>query len=78
VGTVRSTPHFDLLLHVPEADAESQRQRDMKEGEQLNKLIANIDRQLSNDKFLKSAPAHVIDSLRTKRAEYVARLEKLQ
>ncbi len=69
---------IDLLLHVPQADAEVQRQRDAKEAEQLEKLIANIDRQLANEKFLSSAPAHVVESLRAKRAEYAARLEKLQ
>ena len=78
VGAVRSTPEFDLLLHVPEADAEVQRRRDAKEADQLNKLIANIDRQLDNEKFRAGAPAHVVESLRSKRAEYAARLEKLQ
>jgi valyl-tRNA synthetase len=78
VGAVRSTPEFDLLLHVPEADTVIQRQRVTKERDQLDKLIANIDRQLSNEKFLQSAPTQVIESLREKRAEYAARLEKLQ
>ncbi len=78
VGAVRSTPEFDLLLHVPEADAAMQRQRDAKEAGQMEKLIANIDRQLSNENFLNSAPAHVIESLQAKRAEYAARLEKLR
>jgi len=78
VGAVRSTPQFDLLLHVPQADAEVQQQRDAKEKEQLSKLIGNIDRQLDNQKFLAGAPSHVIESLRAKRAEYTARLEKLQ
>ena len=47
-----------------------------KEIEELEKLIADKDRQLSNEKFLSGAPAHVVDSLRAKRAEYVAQLEK--
>ena len=73
VGVVRSTPEFDLLLHVPEADAEVQQQRDAKEKEQLSKLIGNIDRQLDNEKFLAGAPSHVVESLRAKRAEYAQR-----
>ena len=36
------------------------------------------DRQHSNDKFLASAPPQVIDSLRAKRTEYQAQLEKSQ
>jgi len=75
-GAVRSTPDFDLLLRLPEVDVEIQRARLAKEIEQLEKLIANIDRQLNNEKFLNGAPAHVVDSLRAKRAEYVAQLEK--
>jgi valyl-tRNA synthetase len=75
-GAVRSTPDFDLLLRLPAVDLEIQRARLAKEIEQLEKLIANIDRQLKNEKFLNGAPAHVVDSLRAKRAEYIAQLEK--
>src|ERR1700730_267284 len=77
-GAVRSTPDFDLLLLLPEVDAEGQRSRLEKEIEELQKLIADKDRQLANDKFLNGAPAHVVDSLRAKRAEYLAQLEKSQ
>ena len=77
-GAVRSTPDFDLLLQLPEVDTEGQRGRLEKEVEQLKKLIADKDRQLANDKFLNGAPAHVVDSLRAKRSEYVAQLEKSQ
>jgi valyl-tRNA synthetase len=73
---VRSTPDFDLSLELPAVDSSAQRGRLAKEIEQLKKLIANIDRQLANDKFLSSAPAHVVDSLRAKRAEYIAQFEK--
>ncbi|HXA66369.1 MAG TPA: valine--tRNA ligase [Bryobacteraceae bacterium] len=75
-GALRSTPDFDLLLELPSVDSGAQRGRLTKEIEQLEKLIANIDRQLNNEKFLNGAPVHVVDSLRTKRAEYVAQLEK--
>jgi len=75
-GALRSTPDFDLLLELPSVDSGAQRGRLAKEIEQLEKLIANIDRQLNNEKFLNGAPVHVVDSLRTKRAEYVAQLEK--
>ena len=75
-GAVRSTPDFDLSLELPAVDSGAQRGRLAKELEQLQKLIVDKDRQLANDKFLSSAPAHVVDSLRAKRAEYVAQLEK--
>jgi valyl-tRNA synthetase len=75
-GAVRSTPDFDLLLELPEVDSQGQRLRLAKEIEELEKLIADKDRQLANEKFLKGAPAHVVDSLRSKRGEYVAQLDK--
>jgi valyl-tRNA synthetase len=76
-GAVRSTPEFDLALQLPEVDAEGQRARVEKERIQLKKLIADKDRQLANEKFLSSAPANVVDALREKRGEYVARLTAL-
>lgn len=75
-GAARSTPDFDLLLQLPEVDASAQRGRLAKEIEELEKLIADKDRQLASEKFLSGAPAHVVDSLRSKRGEYVAQLEK--
>jgi len=72
-GAVRSTPEFDLLLQLPEVDAEGQRARNEKEIVQLRKLIVDKDKQLANEKFLSSAPPNVVDALLEKRAEYVAR-----
>jgi valyl-tRNA synthetase len=75
-GAVRSTPDFDLLLELPEVDSEGQRGRLRKEVAELDKLILAKDSQLENEKFLTGAPAHVVDSLRAKRAEYVAQRDK--
>ena len=75
-GAVRSTPDFDLMLELPEVDAEGQRVRLRKEIDELDKLILAKDKQLENGKFLNGAPAHVVDSLRAKRAEYVAQRDK--
>jgi valyl-tRNA synthetase len=72
----RSTPDFDLLLETPQADIEAHRARLEKENQQLSKVIADIDRQLRNEKFLKSAPPHIIEGLRQKRADYQSRLDK--
>jgi len=75
-GAVRSTPEFDLWLETPQADEVAQRSRLEKEIQQLEKLVIDKDRQLGNEKFLSGAPPKVIDSLRDKRAEYQAQLEK--
>ena len=75
-GAVRSTPHFDLLLQLPEVDAEALRQRLAKENDKLQKLVINIERQLANEKFLNGAPATVVEDLRAKLAEYLAQIKK--
>ena len=75
-GAVRSTPEFDLWLETPQADDDAQRSRLEKEIQQLERLVIDKDRQLGNEKFLSGAPPKVVDSLRDKRAEYQAQLEK--
>jgi valyl-tRNA synthetase len=72
-----STAQFDLVLEVPKAQEDTQRKRLEKEREQLQKNIANSHRQLSDEKFLGKAPAHVVESIRTKLADYEAQLRKL-
>jgi valyl-tRNA synthetase len=57
--------------------SEEQKQRIAREIEQLEKVIANSQRQLADEKFMSRAPAHVIDGIRTKLAEYQAQVEKL-
>jgi valyl-tRNA synthetase len=74
---MRSTPLFDLVLHVPKVQVEALRKRLQKEKEQLEKNIANSERQLGDETFLSRAPAHVVDSIRAKLAEYKAQLEKV-
>jgi valyl-tRNA synthetase len=41
-------------------------------------VIANSERQLNDEKFMSKAPAKVIDTLRTKLAEYQAQLKKIK
>jgi valyl-tRNA synthetase len=52
------------------------RERIEKENAQLEKLIAEKDRQLSSESFLKRAPEHIVAEIRQKRAQYEAQLEK--
>jgi valyl-tRNA synthetase len=77
-GVVRSGAEFDLTLKAPEVSqgGEAQSGRLRKENEQLDKVIANSERQLADEKFTGRAPAHVIETLRTKLAEYKAQLAK--
>ena len=73
-----STPEFDLDLDVPQAQMAEQRKRLEKEGEQLEKNIANSTRQLGDETFLSRAPAHVIESIKTKLVDYEAQLQKVR
>ena len=74
-GAIRSTPEFDLVLDIPESKEDPARKQ--REREQLEKNIANIERQLTDEVFLGKAPAKVIESLRAKLAEYRAQRDKL-
>ena len=75
-GGLRSTPEFDLVLHLPPAEAGAQRKRIDKQIEQLEKVIASSRRQLEDEEFLSRAPARVVDSIRGKLADYEAQLAK--
>jgi valyl-tRNA synthetase len=48
----------------------------LKEDDKLQKLVINIDRQLANEKFLSNAPPRIVAELRSKRAEYLAQIQK--
>jgi valyl-tRNA synthetase len=76
----REVPGFDLKLDLPEVAGASDEQKDRlkKDNEQLEKVIANSLRQLGNESFVSKAPAHVIDGMRSKLAEYQAQLAKNQ
>lgn len=73
---MRATPDFDLGLEVPAAQLEVLRKRLEKEIEQLDKTIANSQRQLGDEKFLSRAPDHVVAGIREKLAEYESQVAK--
>ena len=73
----RSTPDFDLVLDLPAEQLQALRQRQKKELEQVEKNISNSERQLGDEKFLGKAPAHILESMRQKLADYKAQREKL-
>ncbi len=69
------------LKLIPQLDAAAsaeQQARAAKEAEQLEKVIANSQRQLSDEKFMSRAPAHVVEGIRAKLAEYESRLAALR
>src|SRR5439155_2018114 len=76
-AAMRSTAEFDLVLELPKLQDDAQRKRNDKQGAQLVKNIANIERQLGDDSFLANAPPHVIETLRKKLAEYKAHWGKI-
>ena len=71
-------PGFDVKLKLPETAGLTAEQKDRlrKDTEQLEKVIANSNRQLANEAFVSKAPAQVIDGMRAKLAEYEAQLTK--
>jgi valyl-tRNA synthetase len=76
-GAMKSMSGFTVSIDVPHAQREIQRKRLEKERDQLEKNIANSDRQLSDEVFLGKAPKKVVDSIRAKRQEYQAQLAKI-
>jgi valyl-tRNA synthetase len=72
---IRSTVEFDLVLDIPKVAEDPARKQ--KEREQLEKNIANSERQLADDVFLSKAPQKVVDTIRAKLADYKAQLAKL-
>ncbi|MGC8792331.1 MAG: class I tRNA ligase family protein, partial [Bryobacteraceae bacterium] len=74
--TLHSTPEFDLLLRISAAQSDVHRRRLEKEIQRLESLVASSQRQLSNEEFLRRAPAEVIASLREKLAGYEDQLAR--
>jgi valyl-tRNA synthetase len=72
----RSTPDYDLVLHVPAGQAEALRESLGKEVTSLERLAGAARRQLSDAQFLANAPAEIVEGRREKLAEYEAQLER--
>ena len=67
---------YKISLKAPAGQEEVQKKRLEKENEQLEKVISNTERQLGDEKFTGKAPAHIINGMKTKLAEYQVQLEK--
>jgi valyl-tRNA synthetase len=73
----RNTARFDVhVVYEKKIDVVAERARLTKELEQMEKEIANGQRQLSNENFLAKAPAKVVDGLRKRAAELMVLQEK--
>jgi valyl-tRNA synthetase len=73
--SARSTARFDVhVVYEKKIDVAAERTRLTKELEQIDKEIANSQRQLGNEQFLAKAPAKVVEGMRKRLAE----LEVLQ
>ena len=59
-------------------DLKVDREKVAKEIAELEKVIANSQRQLSNEAFLAKAPEKIVAGMRQKQAEYEAQLAKLR
>lgn len=74
---IRSTPQFDLqVAYEKKVDVAAECERLTKEITRYENEQTNAQRQLSNDAFLKKAPAHVVEGLRNRAAELKILLEK--
>jgi valyl-tRNA synthetase len=79
-GLIRSTPEYDLIIHVVAAaqngTSAQSRARIMKEIARLERAIESQTRQLNDQTFIERAPEHVVATLRSKLAEYQEQLKK--
>ncbi|HTX14047.1 MAG TPA: valine--tRNA ligase [Candidatus Baltobacteraceae bacterium] len=77
--TIRRLSGAIIEGDAPEGPApltEPQRRRLERENAQLQKSIANLDQQLNDAESLERKPAHVVESMRRKKAEYEAQWAK--
>jgi valyl-tRNA synthetase len=79
VAGARSTARFDVhVVYEKKIDVAAERGRLTKELEQVEKEMANGQRQLGNEQFLAKAPAKVVDGMRTRLAELEGLREKIR
>jgi len=74
----RSIEAYKLRVDVPHGagPTNEQLERVRKDSEQLEKVILSTGTQLRNEDFVSKAPAKVVESMRTKLADYEAQLAK--
>jgi valyl-tRNA synthetase len=79
VAGARSTARFDVhVVYEKKIDVAAERARLTKELEQVEKEMANGQRQLGNEQFLAKAPAKVVDGMRKRLTELEGLREKIR
>jgi valyl-tRNA synthetase len=75
----RHTARFDVnVIYEKKIDVAAERERLTKELEQIEKEIANGQRQLGNEQFLAKAPAKVVEGIRKRAQELTVLREKAE
>jgi valyl-tRNA synthetase len=79
LSATRHTARFDVhVIYERKIDVPAERERLKKELEQIEKEIANGQRQLGNEQFLAKAPAKVVDGIRQRAQELAVVREKVK
>ena len=71
------TTDFDLVLNLPEAEIQVLRDRLEKQRKSLEKARDSSRKQLGNEQFISKAPAKVVESIRTKLADYESQIARV-
>jgi len=75
----RSTVRFDVrIIYAQKIDVMAERERLKKELNQIEKEIANAQRQLNHEQFLAKAPTPVVDGIRKRAQELAVLREKVE
>src|SRR4029079_8790631 len=70
---------FHIAIELPEkVVTQEEIDRTARELEKSRKELESTDARLANEQFVNNAPAAVVEGARSRRAELVARIEKLQ
>ena len=79
--TVTQVISHGIEIHLPLAgmvDLAQEKARLEKELAETEKQLANLDGRLANEKYVNSAPAHLVEQTRAQRTETAEKLEKLK
>jgi valyl-tRNA synthetase len=70
---------FHIAVEFPEKEvSQEQLEKVRRDLEKTTKELESIDAKLTDERFVKNAPAHIVAGAQTRQAELRARLEKLQ
>ena len=72
------TMDFDLVLNLPEAETQTLHDRLAKRLKPLEKARNSAQKQLASEQFVSKAPAHVVESIRGKLADYDSQITRIR